>query len=53
LVHGHPGVELLSHFQRASLVGFQGNLLCQYDVTRYKTVFGHKTPASLPSACVI
>jgi hypothetical protein len=53
LAHGHPGGELFSHCQSASLVGFQGNLLCQYDVTRYKTIFRHKTPASLQSARVI
>jgi hypothetical protein len=37
--------ELFRHRQRAQLVGLQGDLLGQYDVTRYKTVFGHKTPS--------
>jgi hypothetical protein len=47
------GGKFIRHRQRATLVGLQGNLLCQHDVARDKRSVGHKTPASSRAAGVI
>lgn len=47
------GRKVICHRQRTALVGFQGNLLGQYDVARDEVIVGYEAPARLRPASVV